>query len=66
MDVAYLESMFELFKKVSAREKIIGWYHTGPKLKACDLQIHHLFRKYVLTMTFYVKFLCLDILGIQF
>ena len=45
MDVAYLENMFELFKKVSAREKIIGWYHTGPKLKACDLQIHHLFRK---------------------
>lgn len=45
LDVAYLESMFELFKKVSAREKIIGWYHTGPKLKAADLQIHQLFSK---------------------
>jgi 26S proteasome regulatory subunit N8 len=45
MDVAYLERMFDLSKKVSARERIIGWYHTGPKLHASDLQIHQLFRK---------------------
>lgn len=45
LDQGYLEDMFELFKKVSARERIIGWYHTGPKLRANDLHIHQLFKR---------------------
>ena len=32
LDADYLEEMFGMFYKVAAREKIIGWYHTGPKL----------------------------------
>lgn len=35
-----------MMKKVNAREKIIGWYHTGPKLRSSDLAIHHLITKY--------------------
>lgn len=35
-----------MFKKVNAREKLIGWYHTGPKLRASDLLINELFKKY--------------------
>jgi len=29
-----------------AREKIVGWYHTGPKLKPNDVIINELVRKY--------------------
>lgn len=32
LDMDYLESMYGMFYKVAAKEKIVGWYHTGPKL----------------------------------
>merc|ERR1711988_1626963 len=35
-----------MFRKVSAKEKIIGWYSTGPRIKPADLQIHEIFRKF--------------------
>lgn len=38
--------MNEMFKKVNAREKLIGWYHSGPKLRASDLKINELFKRY--------------------
>jgi proteasome lid subunit RPN8/RPN11 len=38
--------MNDMFKKVNAREKLIGWYHTGPKLRASDLEINELFKRY--------------------
>merc|ERR1711907_45619 len=46
VDHDYLESMYEMFRKVAAKEKIIGWYSTGPKIKPVDIEIHDLFRKY--------------------
>ena len=38
--------MNDMFKKVNAKEKLIGWYHSGPKLKASDLEINELFKRY--------------------
>lgn len=38
--------MNEMFKKVNARERLIGWYHSGPKLRASDLKINELFKRY--------------------
>lgn len=38
--------MNELSKKVNARERPVGWYHTGPKLRSSDLEINEIFRKY--------------------
>lgn len=38
--------MNDMFKKVNAREKLVGWYHTGPKLRASDLEINELFKRY--------------------
>lgn len=35
-----------MFKKVNARERLIGWYHSGPKLRASDLKINELFKRY--------------------
>ena len=29
-----------------AREKIVGWYHTGPKLQQNDIAINELIRRY--------------------
>lgn len=46
LDHNYLENMFQLFKKVNAKERIIGWYHSGSKLKETDLQIHQVFKEY--------------------
>jgi len=46
LDHNYVESMRDMFKTVNAREKLIGWYHSGPKLRASDLQINELFKRY--------------------
>ena len=40
VDHNYLENMFGMFKKVNAREKIVGWYSTGPKIRSSDLEIN--------------------------
>lgn len=50
LDHNYHESMNELSKKVNARERPVGWYHTGPKLRASDLEINEIFRKYCIHM----------------
>ena len=46
LDHDYLESMYGMFKKVNARERIVGWYHTGPKLNSNDVAINELIRRY--------------------
>ena len=30
----------------TAREKMIGWYHTGPKLRSSDLEINELIKRF--------------------
>lgn len=30
-----------------ARERMIGWYHSGPKLRASDLEINELFKRFI-------------------
>lgn len=65
LDHNYIESMFEMFKKVNgacsvgsyfsgielmtgtARERMIGWYHSGPKLRASDQEINDLFKRFI-------------------
>jgi len=49
LDHDYLESMATMFKKVNAREKVVGWYHTGPKLHQNDALINDLVRRYCLS-----------------
>ena len=38
--------MFAMLKKVNAREKLVGWYSTGPKIRPGDLKIDQLVRRY--------------------
>lgn len=46
LDHSYLEQMYKMFKKVNAREKIVGWYSTGPKLREADIDINELIRQF--------------------
>jgi len=46
LDHNYHESMYDMFRKVNANEKMVGWYHSGPKLRSSDLQINELFKAY--------------------
>lgn len=46
LDHEYLENMYNMFKKVNAKERIVGWYHTGPKLHPNDIKINDLLRSY--------------------
>jgi len=45
VDRDYAENMTQMFKKVNSKEKVIGWYHSGPKLRASDLNINDLFKR---------------------
>lgn len=53
-DHNYLESMGDMHRKVNAKEKIIGWYATGPKIRSSDLSINELFRKYISNPTYVI------------
>ena len=33
LDHSFHEAMFAMFKKVNAREKLVGWYTTGPNVE---------------------------------
>ena len=46
LDHGYLEIMYQMFKKVNAKERIVGWYHTGPKLHQNDIKINDKIRNY--------------------
>ncbi|KAI9318413.1 maintenance of mitochondrial structure and function-domain-containing protein [Dichotomocladium elegans] len=46
LDHNYIEGMNSMFKKVNAKEKMVGWYHSGPKLRPSDLEINELFKRY--------------------
>ncbi|KAG8934226.1 proteasome regulatory particle subunit [Tulasnella sp. 417] len=47
LDHDYIEGMWGMFKKVNARERPVGWYHTGPKMRASDQEINELFKKFI-------------------
>lgn len=46
LDHDYLETMFSMFKKIAAKERIVGFYSTGPKIRPADLLLDTIFRKY--------------------
>eukprot|EP00959_Pyramimonas_sp_CCMP1952_P373863 7829583-Pyramimonas_sp.AAC.2 len=46
LDHSYHENMLSMFKKINAKEVVVGWYSTGPKLREADLDIHDLISNY--------------------
>uniref|UniRef100_A0A5S6Q8R9 MPN domain-containing protein n=1 Tax=Trichuris muris TaxID=70415 RepID=A0A5S6Q8R9_TRIMR len=49
IDLDYLESMYAMFRKVNARETIVGWYHSGPNLYKNDVEVNETLKKFVET-----------------
>lgn len=49
LDHDFLENMTRMFIKVNAKERIVGFYSTGPKLRANDLDIDVVMRRFVKT-----------------
>ena len=46
LDHTYHENMFGMFRKINARERVVGWYCTGRNLKDSDLAISELLGTY--------------------
>jgi len=46
LDHNYLETMYRMYKKVNAREVVVGYYSTGPKIKENDIKIDALMQDY--------------------
>ncbi|WWC71811.1 uncharacterized protein I206_105770 [Kwoniella pini CBS 10737] len=46
LDLDYVEDMWRMFRKVNAKERPIGFYHTGPRLRSSDLEISELFKRF--------------------
>merc|ERR1711871_140873 len=54
LDHNYVEKFTAMSKKVNARERIIGWYSTGPKIRPADLAVNEVFKRYVKSPTFLI------------
>jgi len=61
VDHDYHQMMFDMFKKVNPKERVVGWYSTGPNIKPCDLEIHELYRKYCSDQN--PVFVIIDVMG---
>ncbi|UZJ57183.1 hypothetical protein CBS101457_006503 [Exobasidium rhododendri] len=47
LDHDYIESMMGMYRKINAREKLVGWYHTGPRLRSSDQEINDLMKQFI-------------------
>jgi proteasome lid subunit RPN8/RPN11 len=45
-DHIYHETMYNMMRKINSKEKIIGWYSTGPSIKKADIDINEILRRY--------------------
>lgn len=46
VDHNYHEEMYEMFRKINLKERILGWYVTGATFKPHDLEINELWARY--------------------
>ena len=46
LDHNYLEAMFHMYKRINAKEVVVGWYSSGPTIRASDMEINELLRRY--------------------
>jgi 26S proteasome regulatory subunit N8 len=47
LDHNYLENMLAMFRKVHAKERVVGFYSTGPSIRPNDLRIFDLVKRFV-------------------
>ena len=46
LDHNYMEQMAAMFRKVNSKERVMGWYHSGPKLRINDIAINDIVSMY--------------------
>jgi len=47
LDHNYLENMLAMFVKVNSKERVVGFYSTGPQIRPNDLRIHALLNRFL-------------------
>jgi 26S proteasome regulatory subunit N8 len=60
-DHNYLENMLFMFRKVNAKERVVGFYSTGPSIRPNDLRIHDICQRYTVNSTAPSIFCIIDI-----
>jgi len=60
LDHNYLENMVAMFRKVNAKERVVGFYSTGPQIRPNDLRIYDLVNRFT-TGTIKPVFCIIDI-----
>jgi 26S proteasome regulatory subunit N8 len=46
LDHNFLENMLAMFRKVNAKERVIGFYSSGPQIRPNDLRIHDIVERF--------------------
>ena len=46
--------MYNMMRRINGREKIIGWYSTGPDIRKSDIAINEIIRRYNTSPVFVV------------
>ena len=47
LDHNFVENMLHMFKKVAAKERIVGFYSTGPSIRPNDLRIYSMLTRFI-------------------
>jgi len=47
LDHNYLENMRHMFRKVNSKERVVGFYSTGPQIRSNDLRIHEIIQRFL-------------------
>jgi len=59
LDHNYLENMLGMFRKVNAKERVVGFYSTGPEIRPNDLRIHSLLKRFIPKSTITPPIFCI-------
>jgi len=59
LDHNYLENMLAMFRKVNAKERVVGFYSTGPQIRQNDLRIHDIVKRFLPAKTITPPVFCI-------
>jgi len=51
LDHSYLEIMLSMFRKINAKERVVGFYSTGPEIRPNDSRIYSLMKRFLPELT---------------
>ena len=54
-----MENMLAMFRKVNAKERVVGFYSTGPQIRQNDLRIHDIVKRFLPSKTITPPVFCI-------